>query len=125
LSVRADEVFRRRLHHVHSVVDALIAEQPRLGPEYVSYRLQLGISALSLAGLVPLFEPTAVTHVDGGDGRLSNLEATVHLARLLTDLGIARDAAEAATAGGKHVEQDEYDRLCDLIFAEPAAAAAS
>ena len=64
-----------------------------------------------------------MTHVDGGDGNVSNLEATVHLARLLTDLGAARDAAEAVKVGGGDVGQDEYDRICDLIFAKPAATA--
>ncbi|RYF20521.1 MAG: hypothetical protein EOO77_07855 [Oxalobacteraceae bacterium] len=79
-------------------------------------RAELVTDDKSLACLVPFFEATAVTHVDGVDGSLSNLKATVHFARLLTDLGLTRDAAEAAGVDGEEIEPDEYDRICDLIF---------
>ncbi len=79
-------------------------------------RAELVTDDKSLARLVPFFEATAVTHVDAGDGSLSNLKATVHFARLLTDLGAARDAAEVARIDAEEIEQDEYDQICDLIF---------
>jgi hypothetical protein len=84
-------------------------------------RAELITDDKSLARLVPYFEPTGVTHVDEEDVSLCNLEATVHLARLLTDLGAARDIAEAARVDGEESEQDEYDRVCDMILAPPAS----
>lgn len=84
-------------------------------------RAELITDDKSLARLVPYFESTGVTHVDQGVVNLCNLEATVHLARLLTDLGAARDIKEAARVHGEESEEDEYDRICDMIFARPAS----
>lgn len=84
-------------------------------------RAELITDDKSLARLVPYFEPTGVTHVDEGAVNLCNLEATVHLARLLTDLGAARDIKEAASVDGEESKQDEYDRICDIIFARPVS----
>ena len=82
-------------------------------------RAELITDDKSLARLVPYFEPTSVTHIDEGEVNRCNLEATVHLARLLTDLGAARELEEAARVAGEKIKQDEYDRICDMIIAQP------
>lgn len=73
-----------------------------------------------VVGLIPCFEPTGVTHRDDGDQSECTLQMTVHLAKLLTDLVVARDHANAARRAGNSADPDEYDQICALIYAMPA-----
>lgn len=82
-------------------------------------RAELVTDDQGLVGLVPCFEPTGVTHRDEGGQSECTLHVTLHLARLLTDLGVEREREDAGRRDGEDAEPDEFDRVCALILATP------